>query len=155
MPFARADDGTAAFEQSIAAATKSDKVTVVHFWAPWCPNCKHELQQRLERLHRRQPERELHLHHDLERRRWARAPGEERRRRRAELPALPPPEPSRKKGESVSQVLGLPVSWIPTTWVFKDGKITYAMNYGELRFPVLKQLIEGLEGFLGTRCPLA
>jgi len=42
----------------------------------------------------------------------------------------------------VSQVLGLPVSWIPTTWVFKDGNLTYAMNYGELRFPVLKQLIE-------------
>ena len=42
----------------------------------------------------------------------------------------------------VDQVLGIPISWIPTTWVFKDGRLTYAMNYGELRFPMLQQLIK-------------
>src|SRR5580693_2572793 len=30
-------------EQALAEATKSTKVTVVHFWAPWCPNCRNEL----------------------------------------------------------------------------------------------------------------
>ena len=37
--------------------------------------------------------------------------------------------------------LGQPVSWIPTTWVFRDGNLRYALNYGELRFPLLQQLI--------------
>jgi thiol-disulfide isomerase/thioredoxin len=141
-PLSRADDGTAAFEQKIAEATKSSKVTVVHFWAPWCPNCKHELANGgwstfiaanpnvnfifvttwnavdgHELLEKNgvgaEPNFQLYLH----------------------------PNHSRKRGEMVSQVLGMPISWIPSTWVFKDGHLTYAMNYGELRFPVLSQLI--------------
>jgi hypothetical protein len=36
----------------------------------------------------------------------------------------------------------MPVSWIPTTWVYRDGRLRYALNYGELRFPVLGQLIK-------------
>jgi hypothetical protein len=51
------------------------------------------------------------------------------------------PNTSRERGSKVSEVLGLPISWIPTTWVFRDGKLRYAMNFGELRFPVLQQLI--------------
>ena len=37
--------------------------------------------------------------------------------------------------------LGIPISWIPSTWVFRQGKLRYAMNYGELRFPMLQQLV--------------
>jgi len=37
--------------------------------------------------------------------------------------------------------MGLPVTWIPTTWVFKDGELRYALNYGELRFDMLQQLV--------------
>jgi hypothetical protein len=51
------------------------------------------------------------------------------------------PNASRQDGQKVSELLGLPISWIPTTWVFREGKLRYAMNYGELRFPVLEQLI--------------
>jgi hypothetical protein len=51
------------------------------------------------------------------------------------------PNTSRERGSKVSEVLGLPISWIPTTWVFREGKLRYAMNFGELRFPVLQQLI--------------
>jgi len=41
---ARAAEAPAAgFEQQLAAATASARVTVVHFWAPWCPNCRAEL----------------------------------------------------------------------------------------------------------------
>lgn len=30
-------------EQQVGDAIKSPDVTVVHFWAPWCPNCEAEL----------------------------------------------------------------------------------------------------------------
>ena len=28
------------------------------------------------------------------------------------------------------------------TWIFKGGSLRYAMNYGEMRFPVLQQFLE-------------
>jgi hypothetical protein len=54
------------------------------------------------------------------------------------------------KGEKVDELLGCPISWIPTTWVFRDGKLRYAMNYGELRFPMLQQLIRDSTDELGA-----
>ena len=36
----------------------------------------------------------------------------------------------------------MPLSWIPTTWVYKGGDLRYALNYGEVRFPVLQQFLE-------------
>src|SRR5687767_13511299 len=33
-------------EQQVAELVKSPKPTVVHFWAPWCPNCYGELKNR-------------------------------------------------------------------------------------------------------------
>ena len=41
----------------------------------------------------------------------------------------------------MTQFLGLPITWLPTTWIFREGQLRYAMNYGELRFPILQQLI--------------
>jgi hypothetical protein len=41
----------------------------------------------------------------------------------------------------MTEFLGLPVTWIPSTWVFRAGTLCYALNYGELRFPMLQQLV--------------
>ncbi len=30
-------------EKEVAEATRSEQVTVVHFWATWCSNCRAEL----------------------------------------------------------------------------------------------------------------
>jgi len=47
-----------------------------------------------------------------------------------------------KKGEGVIQAfMDIPLTWVPTTWVFRDGELRYALNYGEVRFPLLQQLI--------------
>jgi len=137
-----AAEPAAAFEAQIAAAVQSDQITVVHFWAPWCPNCQHELahhgwsdflaanpsvkfifitlwndQEGLAVLAQNgvgpQPNLLVYLH----------------------------PNPSRLREDKVSSLLGLPITWIPTTWVFAKGKLRYALNYGELRFPMLQQLI--------------
>jgi len=47
-----------------------------------------------------------------------------------------------RKGEgSIQYFMDLPITWVPTTWVFRDGKLRYALNYGETRFPMLQQMI--------------
>ena len=51
------------------------------------------------------------------------------------------PNASRKAEDKMTTFMGQPVSWIPTTWVFRDGQLRYALNYGELHFPMLQQLI--------------
>jgi thiol-disulfide isomerase/thioredoxin len=45
LPFAASAADSAAFsiDRQVAEATGSPSVTIVHFWAPWCPNCKSEL----------------------------------------------------------------------------------------------------------------
>ena len=41
----------------------------------------------------------------------------------------------------IKRFLDLPLSWIPTTWVFKGGDLRYALNYGEVRFDMLQQFL--------------
>jgi hypothetical protein len=50
-------------------------------------------------------------------------------------------DPGPRGAGHIQKFLGLPVSWIPTTWVFKGGDLRYALNYGEIRFPMLQQMI--------------
>ncbi len=139
----RADDSpSAALEQQLAEATKSPGVTVVHLWAPWCSNCKAELANGgWSGFIAANPDvnfvfvtvRNTADGHELLEKNGV---GGQKNFR-----LLLHPNGSRKHGEMVTQLLGLPISWIPTTWVFKDGNLTYAMNYGELHFPMLQQLI--------------
>jgi hypothetical protein len=51
-------------------------------------------------------------------------------------------DPGPRTGDKIKQFAGLPLSWIPTTWVYKGGDLRYALNYGEVRFPVLQQFLE-------------
>ncbi len=52
-------------------------------------------------------------------------------------------DPGPRRGDDkLKRFLDLPVSWIPTTWVYKGGDLRYALNYGEVRFPVLQQFLE-------------
>ena len=52
-------------------------------------------------------------------------------------------DPGPRKGENkIRQFAVMPLSWIPTTWIYKGGNLRYALNYGEVRFPVLQQFLE-------------
>ena len=52
-------------------------------------------------------------------------------------------DPGPRKGENkIKQFTGMPLSWIPTTWIYKGGDLRYALNYGEVRFDVLQQFLE-------------
>lgn len=134
-----------ALEERIAAVVAAPTITVVHFWAPWCPNCREELahggwkkaieanpdvqfvfittwndgqgdgRAMLEKFGvGGQKNFQLHLH----------------------------PNGSRKEEDKMTKFLGLPVTWLPGTWIFRGGKMRFALNYGELRFPILQQLLD-------------
>lgn len=139
----RADDRpTSAIEQQIADATNSSRVTVVHFWAPWCLNCKAELANGgWSGFIAGNPDVDF-VFVTI----WNPVDGRDLLEKfgvgaEKNFQLLLHPNASRKRGEKVAELLGIPISWIPTTWVFKDGKLRYAMNYGELRFPMLQQLV--------------
>ena len=129
-------------EQQVADAVKSPKVTVVHFWATWCGNCKAELANGGWRdFVAANPDANIIFITT-----WDAKPGAPELEKyglgaQKNLTVLQHPNASRKKGEMMNVFLGLPVSWLPTTWVFRDGVLRYAVNYGELRFPMLQQMV--------------
>jgi len=142
-PLCAGDGAAASIEQQLAEATRSAKVTIVHLWAPWCPNCKAELQDGgWSGFIEANPGVNV-IFVTV----WNPADGREVLGRygvgaEPNFRLLLHPNGSRKKDEKMTELLGLPVSWIPTTWIFKDGKLRYALNYGELRFPILQQLVK-------------
>ena len=135
----RAADASA--EQTVAEAVKGQTISVVHLWAPWCSNCQHELKSGgWTKIVKDNPSvkfyfvsiwnsggdgREMLAKYDL-----AQQPN---------VNVLADPGP--RGAGHIQKFLGLPVSWIPTTWVFKGGDLRYALNYGEIRFPMLQQMI--------------
>jgi thiol-disulfide isomerase/thioredoxin len=137
-----ADPAPSPIEQRVAEATCSPRVTVVHFWAPWCPNCGAELAHGgWSRFIAGNPD--VHFVFVTI---WNPTDGREVLQRNGvgqepNFELLLHPNASREKGTKVDELLGIPISWIPTTWVFRGGKLRYAMNFGELRFPILQQLI--------------
>ncbi|HEY1847797.1 MAG TPA: TlpA disulfide reductase family protein [Opitutaceae bacterium] len=140
---AGAEEVRGSIDRQLEAAVQSDKVTVVHFWAPWCPNCKAELAGGAwSRFIGANPNVNF-VFVTI----WSAADGRDLLQRNGvggetNLVVLHHPNASRARGDKVSQMLGMPISWIPTTWVFREGKLRYAMNYGELRFPMLQQFIK-------------
>ena len=132
-----------AAEPQAAEAIKSDKTSVVHLWAPWCGNCKAELKSGgWTKMINDNPQtqflfvsiwnggddgRAVLKSHDI---------GDQ-----SNVMILADPGP-RTGPEKLKRFLDLPVSWIPTTWVFKGGDLRYALNYGEVRFEVLQQFLE-------------
>ena len=51
-------------------------------------------------------------------------------------------DPGPRRGDDkIKRFLDLPLSWIPSTWIFKGGDLHYALNYGEVRFDVLQQFL--------------
>lgn len=129
-------------EEKVAAVIKSSGVTVVHFWAPWCSNCASELSKNgwstfIDTNAETNfifvtTKNETSGHEVLAKN----GVGEQKN-----FQLLLHPNASRGGDTEMATFLGLPMTWLPTTWIFRDGKLRYALNYGEVRFPILQQFV--------------
>jgi thiol-disulfide isomerase/thioredoxin len=128
-------------EQQLSEAIKAPGLSVVHLWAPWCSNCQAELKSGgwLKTI-KENPQVKFYFVSV-----WN--GGEDGRAMltkfeiaaQANVTILADPGP--RGADKIKRFLDLPLSWIPTTWVFKGGDLRYALNYGEVRFDVLQQFL--------------
>ncbi len=129
-------------EDQMREAIKSPNLTVVHLWAPWCSNCQAELKSGgwLKTV------KENPATHFIFVSVWN--SGEDGRAMLEKYQLTQQPnvtiaaDPGPRTGDKIKQFAGLPLSWIPTTWIYKGGDLRYALNYGEVRFPMLQQFLE-------------
>jgi thiol-disulfide isomerase/thioredoxin len=129
-------------DQQVTKAIRAPGTTVVHLWAPWCSNCQAELKTGgWLKMVKENPQVEFYFvsvwnggedgHAMLQKFQITDQPN---------VTILADPGP--RAGNKIKQFAGLPLSWIPTTWIYKGGDLRYALNYGEVRFDVLRQFIE-------------
>ena len=129
-------------EQKVLEAIKSPELSVVHLWAPWCSNCQAELKTGgWLKMVNENPQVKFYFVSV-----WN--DGEDGRAMLKKFGIADQPNvtilggPGPRRGENkIKQFAGLPLSWIPTTWIYKGGDLRYALNYGEVRFPVLQQFL--------------
>jgi thiol-disulfide isomerase/thioredoxin len=130
-------------QEKVLEAIKSPDLTVVHLWAPWCSNCQAELKSGgWTKIVKDNPQVRFCFVSV-----WN--GGEDGRvmlkkfgiADQTNVTILADPGP-RRGDDRIKQFAGLPLSWIPTTWIYKGGDLRYALNYGEIRFPVLQQFLE-------------
>jgi thiol-disulfide isomerase/thioredoxin len=132
-------------EKQVEEAVKSSKPTVVHFWAPWCPNCYGELKNKgWSNFIEANPGVNFIFITS-----WTGDNGDGRAALekvgvggQKNFQLLLHPNTSRRDEDKMTTFLRLPVVWLPATWVFREGKLRYALNYGEVRFPILQQLLK-------------
>jgi thiol-disulfide isomerase/thioredoxin len=132
-------------EQKVLQAIKSQDVSVIHLWAPWCSNCQAELKGGgWTKLIKDNPNVRF-LFVSV----WN--GGEDGRATLQKFEVADQPnvmilaDPGPRGQDKIKQFAGLPLSWIPSTWIYKGGELRFALNYGEIRFPVVQQLLADSE----------
>jgi thiol-disulfide isomerase/thioredoxin len=129
-------------EKSVLDAIKAPASSVVHLWAPWCSNCQAELKSGgwLKTI-KANPQVKFYFVSV-----WN--SGEDGRAMLKKFEIADQPnvtilaDPGPRHEGKITQFAGLPLSWIPTTCIYKGGDLRYALNYGEVRFPMLQQFLE-------------
>ena len=133
-------------EQNVLDGIKSSELSVIHLWAPWCSNCQTELKTGgWAKIVNENPNVKfcfVSVWND----------GQDGRAMLKKFNIGDQPnvtilaDPGPRRGENkIKQFAGLPLSWIPATWIYKGGELRYALNYGEVRFPMLQQFLADSE----------
>jgi thiol-disulfide isomerase/thioredoxin len=130
-------------EQQVRDAIKSPELSVVHLWAPWCSNCQAELKTGgWLKMVKANPQVKFYFVSV-----WNDGGDGKSMLQRFQIAdqrnvTILADAGPRRGDNKIKEFAGLPVSWIPTTWVYKGGDLDYALNYGEVRFDVLQQFLE-------------
>lgn len=130
-------------ERQVETAVASSKVTVVHFWATWCPNCRSELVDGgWKKIVEANPEVNFIFITVRDEKAGAPELAKYGLGPQKNFTHLQHPNTSRRPEEEMTSFMGVRVGWIPATWVYRNGRLRYALNYGHVRFPILQQLVE-------------
>ncbi|HJX98768.1 MAG TPA: hypothetical protein VJ281_07820 [Chthoniobacterales bacterium] len=130
-------------EQKVRDAIKAPEISVVHLWATWCSNCQTELKSGgWLKMVKANPQVKFYFVSV-----WNDGGDGKAMLQKFQIADQPNvtilADPGPRRGDNkIKQFAGMPLSWIPTTWVYKEGDLRYALNYGEVRFDVLQQFIE-------------
>jgi hypothetical protein len=131
------NDAEAAVQRAIAGPG----VHVVHFWAPWCDNSIAELQQGWYEVVENNPEVDFTFVTV-----WNDGGDGQETLTRYAIPdrvTVLTQADGRAEASRRKTFLGMPMTWLPTTWIFRDGgELAFAFNYGELTMPQLQAAIE-------------
>lgn len=129
-------------EQKVLDAAKLPDLSVVHLWAPWCSNCQAELKSGgWLKIVKDNPQVKFYFVSV-----WN--GGQDGRAMLTKFQLADQPnviilaDPGPRGENKIKQFAGLPLSWIPTTWIYEGGDLRFALNYGEVRFPMLQQFLE-------------
>ncbi|MFB6274504.1 MAG: TlpA family protein disulfide reductase [Salinibacter sp.] len=131
-------------EARVQKRIRKDGVHIVHFWAPWCSNSINELKNGWAQLVADNPNvtftfvtvwnenksgAKVLSSHDLP--------------DRVVQVTQPDLGPSSDVSNRRHSFLSLPVSWIPSTWIFhKNGELAFALNYGEMKMDTIQSLLD-------------
>ena len=134
------------FEARLVKATDSSTPTVVHIWASWCHNCIVEFRDGgWPTFMKENPDIKFIFIST-----WGSDKDDVGLLGRhgintKDFPNLEiwrHPNESSREGERAESLLGVRFTWMPTTWVVRDTRMRYAINYGEVRFDMLQQMIK-------------
>jgi thiol-disulfide isomerase/thioredoxin len=121
---------------------KKEGPSVVHLWAPWCSNCQAELKSGgWTKTIADHPETRFVFVSV-----WNAGEAGVAMLKKFGIGDQPnvtivADAGPRSGPDKIKRFLDLPVTWIPTTWVFQSGELRYALNYGEVRFDMLQQML--------------
>jgi len=129
-------------EQKVLEAIKSSDLSVVHLWAPWCSNCQAELKSGgWLKMVKDNPRVKFYFVSV-----WNSGEDGHAMLKKFEISdqsnATILADPGPRGSNHIKQFAGVRLSWIPTTWIYKGGDLRYALNYGEVHFPLLQQFLE-------------
>lgn len=131
-------------EAHVQEVIQTDGLHVVHFWAPWCSNSERELAHGWADLVEDNPAVTftfVTVWNDGDT--GASLLDEYNIPNRVTEVTQPDLGPSDDTDQRRRSFLGLPVTWIPSTWIFhQNGELAFAMNYGEMKMETLQTLID-------------
>ncbi|MEO0556557.1 MAG: thioredoxin [Bacteroidota bacterium] len=132
-------------ERTVHDTVQADGIHVIVFWAAWCGNSISQLKRGLADA--------IRQHDDVTFTfvsMWDEGQTGEATLRehgiptRAQIVGQPGVGEEAPKEDREMTFLGLPVTWIPTTWVFnRNGELATAFNYGEVTKHQLDRAIRG------------